>query len=40
VGAIAAGHRTSAAETIVATHGVVFEQPGEIARSIHALVAA
>lgn len=40
VAAIAAERPNVRLETIVATHGVIFEQPGEIAAMIHALVAA
>ena len=40
VGAIAAEHPNVRLETIVATHGVIFERPGEIAAMIGALVAA
>lgn len=40
VGAIAAVHPNVHLETIVATHGVIFEEPGEIAAIIQALVAA
>lgn len=38
--AIAAEHPNVRLETIVATHGVIFEQPGEIAEMIRSLVAA
>ena len=40
VGAIAAERPNVRLETIVATHGVIFEQPAEIAAMIHALVTA
>jgi pimeloyl-ACP methyl ester carboxylesterase len=39
VGVIAAERPNVRLETIVATHGVIFEQPGEIAAMIDALVA-
>lgn len=40
VGAITAEHPNVRLETIVATHGVMFEQPGEIAAMMDALVTA
>ena len=40
VRAIAVEHPNVRLETIDATHGVIFEQPGEIAAMIRALVGA